>query len=495
MIAPEQAKDFSNAPAGGWISRFSGRHCDRRVSRRVMLDVVCWISSLSSVLTLWLAGTLALQLGTIPELNETMLNRLAFSFAACLFIQQITARSYASATSTDWSQIRIAVDVPFVMLMAALVTIDTAALTPRLAVIVVILAVVAAIAARVIQAIGTAAMTTEAFRSLFARRVAIYGATKSAVKVREAILRHGCPYELVGLFEERQSVERLEDIPISITGSLKDLYARLRSGQVDDVIISLPRHASDRTAALANELRRFPVDVHVCTHFSADFPVEGLGWDGLSSIDTAGLLRIHKRPMSDWGRVLKQVFDRVAAIFAIIVLSPLLLVIASAIKFDSRGPVFFRQRRHGLLNEEVRVWKFRTMSVTEDGAEIRQVTRQDPRVTHIGKYLRRNSLDELPQLFNVLMGEMSLVGPRPHAVAHGDLYCQRLPVYLRRHQVLPGITGWAQVNGLRGETDTIEKMQRRVEHDLWYIRNWSFLLDIKILLLTPLLGFVDTNAY
>jgi putative colanic acid biosynthesis UDP-glucose lipid carrier transferase len=181
---------------------------------------------------------------------------------------------------------------------------------------------------------------------------------------------------------------------------------------------------------------------------------------------------------------------------ALVVFAPLLLAIALAIRLDGPGPVLFRQKRYGFANNEFTVFKFRTMRHRPaEEPDVPQARRQDPRITRVGAFLRRTSLDELPQLINVLRGDMSLVGPRPHAVAHNVQYAQIIDDYLSRHRVKPGITGWAQINGLRGETDTPEKMRARVEHDLYYIDNWSLMLDIKILLLTPLRGFVNKNAY
>jgi Undecaprenyl-phosphate glucose phosphotransferase len=199
--------------------------------------------------------------------------------------------------------------------------------------------------------------------------------------------------------------------------------------------------------------------------------------------------------LSGWNLVLKNAEDRLVGALLLLLGSPLLALIALAIKLDSRGPVFFRQRRYGFNNNAIVVWKFRTMrDQPEDETVVPQATRNDPRVTAMGRILRRTSLDELPQIFNVLRGEMSLVGPRPHAVAHNEQYATVIDDYLSRHRVKPGITGWAQVNGLRGETDTPEKMRQRVQHDLYYIDNWSFWFDLKILALTPFAA-MNRNAY
>ncbi|MCW8886176.1 MAG: exopolysaccharide biosynthesis polyprenyl glycosylphosphotransferase, partial [Motiliproteus sp.] len=176
-------------------------------------------------------------------------------------------------------------------------------------------------------------------------------------------------------------------------------------------------------------------------------------------------------------------------------ISPLLLVIYLAIRSTSKGPAIFKQRRYGISGEEIKVYKFRSMTVQDDGVEVKQASKGDFRITPIGAFLRRTSLDELPQFFNVLQGRMSIVGPRPHAVAHNEQYRTLIGGYMKRHLVKPGITGWAQVNGWRGETDTLNKMEKRVEYDLYYIENWSLWFDLKIILLTVFKGFVHKNAY
>jgi putative colanic acid biosynthesis UDP-glucose lipid carrier transferase len=179
----------------------------------------------------------------------------------------------------------------------------------------------------------------------------------------------------------------------------------------------------------------------------------------------------------------------------LIVTAPLMLLIALAVKMDSPGPVFFRQRRYGLDGRQITVYKFRTMTVLEDGSEVRQATKGDQRITRVGRILRRTSMDELPQFINVLQGRMSVVGPRPHAVAHNEIYRKLIDGYMVRHKVKPGVTGWAQVNGFRGETETVEKMQQRIEYDLAYLRNWSLRLDLMIILKTILVLFGDRKAY
>src|SRR6185437_7559524 len=230
----------------------------------------------------------------------------------------------------------------------------------------------------------------------------------------------------------------------------------------------------------------------LCAHsLRLNIPVRGF-----TSFAGLPLLHVFERPLGGWGGFWKGLEDRVLGSLILAISLPVMAAVAALIKLDSRGPVLFRQKRYGFNNNEITVFKFRTMHHDRSpDPTVPQARRNDPRVTRIGGLLRRTSLDELPQLFNVLRGDMSLVGPRPHAVAHNEQYAKIIDGYLGRHRVKPGITGWAQVNGLRGETDTPEKMRMRVQFDLFYIDNWSLLLDLKILLLTGFSGFVHRNAY
>jgi Undecaprenyl-phosphate glucose phosphotransferase len=217
-----------------------------------------------------------------------------------------------------------------------------------------------------------------------------------------------------------------------------------------------------------------------------------------SRINQTGHLRvleIFSRPSSLVDRCLKRTFDIVVAASAAVVLSPLLLLTAVAIKLDSEGPILFRQLRHGFNNEPIHIFKFRTMVISEENGGFQQAARNDPRITRLGHLLRRTNIDELPQLFNVLRGDMSIVGPRPHALAHNDMFADKVKMLSRRHNVKPGMTGWAQVNGYRGQTDTYEKMLKRVEYDLYYIDNWSFFFDVKVVFMTILSRKAYTNAY
>jgi Undecaprenyl-phosphate glucose phosphotransferase len=228
-------------------------------------------------------------------------------------------------------------------------------------------------------------------------------------------------------------------------------------------------------------------------------PIEMAEFMRRSRIGACGQLRVLELPSGPCSlrdRLLKRSFDVVMAGGLLVLLWPLLLIVAVLIKLDTPGPVLFRQTRLGFNNEPIGVLKFRSMTTFDDARdEFRQAVRNDPRVTYVGRVLRRTNIDELPQLINVLKGEMSMVGPRPHAVAHNDMFADQIRRMFRRHNVKPGITGWAQVNGLRGETDTFEKMQKRIEYDLYYVDNWSFFFDLKIMIMTAVLKSAYTNAY
>ncbi len=265
----------------------------------------------------------------------------------------------------------------------------------------------------------------------------------------------------------------------------------VRTGDVDELIIAVDPANREEAKGFLNAAANFPVDVK----FATPSPFDGVVVRGFDNLGHVVLLEALNRPLSGYSRIIKTLEDRILGAFLLLAVLPLFAVIGLLIRLESRGPVFFRQRRNGFNNEVIRVYKFRSMRVVEDGAVITQATRDDPRVTRMGKFLRRTSIDELPQLINVVLGEMSIVGPRPHAVAHNEAFAGDIDQYLRRHHVKPGITGWAQIHGLRGETDTIEKMARRVEYDLWYIDNWSLWLDIRIILATPFVVLLGRNAY
>jgi Undecaprenyl-phosphate glucose phosphotransferase len=276
-----------------------------------------------------------------------------------------------------------------------------------------------------------------------------------------------------------------------IDRKIRKLIDACRAVRSDDIIVLATQEDLPKTMDLASSLSELPVGLHIV-------PVDALELLASSHIAEFGNLltiQVQRPPLSPFELAIKRSFDVFTATAGLIFLAPLLLAASLAIKLDSRGPVFFRQTRHGFNNEPIRVIKFRTMTTSEDGDQFTQAVKDDVRVTRVGRFLRRTNIDELPQLINVLRGSMSIVGPRPHPTALNKFFEAKIAPFSRRHVVKPGITGWAQVNGLRGETDTFEKMQQRVQHDLYYVDNWTFLFDMKIILLTLLSRRAYTNAY
>lgn len=328
----------------------------------------------------------------------------------------------------------------------------------------------------------------------FETRVAVYGSGTIARRVHSYLADPAHGIHFAGLFDDRHDAGRVDAEGPVLTGRLDDLIAAARSGRIDQIVIALPQAADHRTQQIARRLEPLPVSLHVVTHISSDLVDQGPA-HSVSSLGPVGLIDVKHKPLADWSYFVKATEDRVLGTLFLILALPLLAVIAVLIKIDSAGPVFFRQRRTGLDQRVIEVIKFRTMHVMEDGHDLKQATRNDPRVTCLGRFLRRSSLDELPQLFNVFMGNMSLVGPRPHAVAHDERYSEIIERYANRWQVKPGITGLAQVSGFRGETETAEKMERRLEQDLIYVNNWSLWLDLKILSLTVVRCIWAKNAY
>ena len=330
------------------------------------------------------------------------------------------------------------------------------------------------------------------------RRTVIVGGGADAEVLIEQI-RAGADMDinLLGLFDDRVG-ERSPDMVAGYhkLGKVSDLIEFARRTPVDLVIVSMPLSAERRVLDMLTQLWVLPVDIRLSAHMSKlKFTDKAYSYVGqLPVLDMAD------RPISDWNLVFKWLFDKAIAVTALALLSPVMLVTAIAIKLESKGPVFFVQNRHGFNNELIRIYKFRSMRTDMlDAAASKLVTKDDPRVTRVGRIIRKTSIDELPQLFNVLKGELSIVGPRPHALqakAENLLYYEAVEGYFARHRVKPGMTGWAQINGWRGETDTIEKIMQRVNHDLYYIEHWSILLDLYIVLMTPIsLIAKNENAY
>jgi len=323
-------------------------------------------------------------------------------------------------------------------------------------------------------------------------KVAIFGTGPLGVAVHRQLRESGNGnLRLVGFFEVEEGGTREAVDGLPRLGGVDTLIQEIQAGRVDEVIIAMPWQQEAEVKQILHRLQTLSVNVRLCPDvFTLYLPVRGL-----TSLAGIAMLDIFERPLSGWDLVVKNLEDRLLAPVLFVAFLPVCLVIALAIKLEGGGPVLFRQPRYGFHNNVIQIVKFRTMRTDEETPGVPQATRNDPRVTRIGRLLRRTSLDELPQLFNVLRGEMSLVGPRPHAVDHNKMYAAMIDAYLGRHRMKPGITGWAQVNGLRGETKTVEQMRLRVQHDLHYIDNWSLWLDLKILLLTLFVGFVHDKAY
>jgi Undecaprenyl-phosphate glucose phosphotransferase len=283
----------------------------------------------------------------------------------------------------------------------------------------------------------------------------------------------------------------LRDDRAFIADDLSLAAAAVRMHRADDVLIAIPWSRGDLLEACAAAFLLTPVQIHL----AADGVLERFGEAKVARLGGMVGLRITRAPLTRLQRLEKRAFDLAVASAALVALAPMLFIVALVIRLDSPGPVLFRQKRYGFNQEPFRIYKFRSMTTLDDGASVAQATRADPRVTGIGGYLRRFSIDELPQLLNVLRGEMSIVGPRPHALAHDQRYVERLAQYARRHNVKPGITGWAQVWGHRGEIADDQAMQARLEHDLHYVDHWSLWLDVKIALMTIFSPRAHRNAY
>ncbi len=327
-----------------------------------------------------------------------------------------------------------------------------------------------------------------------ARKIAILGAGSEGRRLIAKLENSPDPgFTICGVYDDRGSRLPAPGSGRTALGTTDDLIHRARRGQVDEVIVALPLDDGGRITAVIDRLQELPVDLRLSVEpIARMFTIRGMIYIG-----QAPVLEISDRPLKNWRGLVKWIEDKVLSLLMLFWLAPLMAVIAVLIKLDSGGPVFFIQERFGFNNNVIRVFKFRTMHVDRgDPSGAQQTVRDDPRVTRVGRVLRWLSLDELPQLINVLRGDMSLVGPRPHPIAMkaGDrLFGDAVEQYFHRHRVKPGITGWAQVNGLRGEVDTVDKAQARVEHDLYYIEHWSPWIDLKILLMTMrILGSRDT---
>ena len=327
------------------------------------------------------------------------------------------------------------------------------------------------------------------------RRAVIVGGGERGANLLDALEQSGdTDIEICGVFDDRSD----ERSPTQIAGypklgTVSELVEFCRQAAIDVLIVTLPLTAEKRVLQILKKLWVLPVDIRLSAHTNQlRFRPRSYSYVG-----QVPMLDVFDKPLADWDAFVKATFDRVVAALVLVLASPVMIAVAAAVKLESKGPVFFKQKRYGFNNELIEVYKFRSMYTDKaDANASRLVTKDDPRVTRVGRFIRKTSLDELPQLFNVLRGELSLVGPRPHALqakAAERLYDDVVDGYFARHKVKPGISGWAQINGWRGETDTQEKIQRRVEHDLYYIENWSIWFDIYILAMTPI-SLMDTRS-
>ena len=324
------------------------------------------------------------------------------------------------------------------------------------------------------------------------RSVGIVCLTKRGIALYNEISNHPeTGYKITALFDER-APERIEQKYLAyLKGGINEAVKMAQEGKIEILFIGLPMQATDRINRLLKALGDTTVDVHILP----DLFTYNLLHARMGHVGEMQTISIYDSPMKGGYQLLKRMEDITLSLAILCVIAIPMLVIAIAIKLTSKGPVIFKQDRYGMDGKKIKIYKFRSMTTMDNGDDVKQATKGDARVTPLGAFLRRTSLDELPQFFNVLQGNMSVVGPRPHAVSHNELYRKQINYYMLRHKMKPGITGWAQVNGWRGETDTVEKMEMRIKYDLFYIRNWSLWMDFKIVVFTIFKGFVGKHVY
>ncbi len=325
------------------------------------------------------------------------------------------------------------------------------------------------------------------------KTIAIIGAGKVGQHIANIIQNNPwLGYRVCAFYDDNTELHGTEINGIPVKGCTNQIGNIVNQNHYSEIYICLPLRAEQKIKQILNEL----TDTTSVVKFVPDLFTFDLMHAKTSELKGIPVFSVYDTPLSSTSnQIIKRLEDVVFSFIILIFISPILLWVAFMVKKSSPGPVLFKQKRYGLNGKEIKVYKFRSMTTQDNGAVIKQATQNDPRVTPFGAFIRRTSLDELPQFINVLQGKMSIVGPRPHAVAHNEEYRRLVPKYMQRHLVKPGITGWAQINGWRGETDTLEKMEKRVQFDLHYINNWSLWLDIRIIILTVFKGFVNKNAY
>jgi putative colanic acid biosynthesis UDP-glucose lipid carrier transferase len=340
--------------------------------------------------------------------------------------------------------------------------------------------------------IGQVILKRQAARPEARRAAVVVGAGALGVKVARALAEsQDQGMDFIGYFDDRSDDRVHGEASEKRLGGLREVAPFVSSHGIRDVYITLPLGSQPRIVELLDQVQGTTASIFFVPDVFGISIIQGR----LQDMNGVPVVGICETPFTGTNELVKRVSDIILATLILILISPILLVLAIGVKLSSPGPAIFKQRRNGLQGEEIIVYKFRSMRAQDNGPVVRQATKDDPRITKFGAFIRRTSLDELPQFINVLQGRMSIVGPRPHAVAHNEQYRQIIKAYMVRHKVKPGITGWAQVNGHRGETDTIEKMKARVEYDLEYLRNWSLGLDLQIIVRTARLMISDRNAY
>lgn len=324
------------------------------------------------------------------------------------------------------------------------------------------------------------------------RNAIVVGATKTGHDMAKQIVENDeLGIRFLGIYDDRDQERIPENVREKVCGNIQQAIDMAKRSQVDYIYIALPMAAEGRIRQILHYCSDTTANVYLIPNFFV-YNLMNSRWQNVGSVQA---LSVYDTPFQGASEALKRLEDIVLSSLILLMISIPMSIIALAVKLTSPGPVIFKQKRYGLDGKKISIYKFRSMTTQDNGPVVKQATKNDPRITKLGAFLRKTSLDELPQFINVLQGRMSIVGPRPHAVAHNEEYRKIIRGYMLRHKVRPGITGWAQVNGFRGETDTVEKMQKRVEYDLEYIHNWSILLDIKIIIKTAVGSLFDKNAY
>lgn len=324
------------------------------------------------------------------------------------------------------------------------------------------------------------------------RRIAILGMTTAGLAIEKALFEKYKNTNFEISYYDDRGEERFSYLTKSkCKGKVNDLISLAKQGEIDDVYVALPMVAKERIRFFLHQLSDTTIDTFVVP----DLFTYNLNVSQICRVGNVDTLSVFASPFEGIGDFIKRLEDLIIGSVITLLIAPVLIVVAIGVKLSSPGPILFKQDRYGLRGNKIKVWKFRSMKVMENSDVVKQATKNDPRVTKFGAFIRRTSLDELPQFINVLQGTMSIVGPRPHAVAHNEEYRILVDNYMIRHKIKPGITGLAQISGYRGETDTLDKMEKRIQYDIRYMQNWSLGLDLKIIFLTIFKGFVSETAY